>query len=197
MGKTRSFCQFPGCTKRVHGGDLCGGHYAQRLRNPDQPLVPLHTKKRPDGAPPRIVFDEVPCPVEGLEGPCHIFSGSLMTGGYGMVGSGKGKETILVHRYVWEQTRGPIPAGIFIDHQCRNRACCNIQHLRLVTPRVNATENSNSVAAICKARTHCPKGHPYNSENTSFNRRGHRSCKECNRTRSRNHWRLKKTQSHS
>ena len=35
------------------------------------------------------------------------------------------------------------------------------------------------VAAINRAKTHCPSGHPYSPENTRLERRGSRRCKKC------------------
>ena len=35
-------------------------------------------------------------------------------------------------------------------------------------------------------KTHCPKGHSYNSENTYIRPNGHRMCRSCHRTRQRN-----------
>lgn len=29
------------------------------------------------------------------------------------------------------------------------------------------------------AKTHCPRNHPYNEENTIRNKKGHRNCKKC------------------
>ena len=40
---------------------------------------------------------------------------------------------IMYHRYVWEQKYGKIPEGYEVDHICRNRACCNTDHLQLLT----------------------------------------------------------------
>lgn len=39
---------------------------------------------------------------------------------------------VMYHRHVWEQHNGPIPEGYEVDHKCRNRACCNIDHLQLL-----------------------------------------------------------------
>lgn len=46
-------------------------------------------------------------------------------------GKGRGKLT-MYHRYVWEQVNGKIPDGYEIDHICKNRACCNIEHLQML-----------------------------------------------------------------
>lgn len=53
-----------------------------------------------------------------------------------------------------------------VDHICRIRSCCNPQHLRVVTTQTNATDNSGSKSAQNKRKTHCPKGHEFNEENT-------------------------------
>lgn len=40
-----------------------------------------------------------------------------------------GNVFVMYHRHVWESTKGPIPEGYEINHKCKNRACCNIEHL--------------------------------------------------------------------
>lgn len=39
---------------------------------------------------------------------------------------------VMYHRYVWEQVNGKVPEGHEIDHMCKNRACCNIDHLQML-----------------------------------------------------------------
>jgi hypothetical protein len=41
------------------------------------------------------------------------------------------------HRIAYEAFRGPIAAGLEIDHLCRNPRCCNPVHLEPVTHREN------------------------------------------------------------
>jgi hypothetical protein len=41
------------------------------------------------------------------------------------------------HRLAYEFAKGPIPEGMDIDHVCRNRACCNPEHLTPVSHREN------------------------------------------------------------
>lgn len=48
----------------------------------------------------------------------------------------QGKE-LMAHRLVYEAIIGPIPDGLLLDHTCRNRACCNPDHLEPVTVQVN------------------------------------------------------------
>lgn len=42
-----------------------------------------------------------------------------------------GKMT-MYHRHVWEEVNGNIPEGYEVDHKCKNRACCNIEHLQIL-----------------------------------------------------------------
>lgn len=35
------------------------------------------------------------------------------------------------HRLVWEVVNGAIPKGYEIDHLCKNRRCCRVEHLDL------------------------------------------------------------------
>lgn len=139
---------------------------------------------RPRGVAPTLICDEAPCPNPNLSGCCHVFRGAKTQKGYGQTSS-MGK-SILTHRYAWEMDNGPIPAGLEIDHQCRNRACCNTDHLRAVTKKVNLTENVvGSCWQLEAAKTHCPKGHAYDAKNTAYrskpNGSQHRYCRACNR----------------
>ncbi len=91
----------------------------------------------------------------------------------------------MVHRYIWECEVGPIPEGLVLDHQCRNRACCNVDHLRVVTYQVNSTENVVGIGwQVHEAKTHCPSGHVYDEANTYYDGRG-RQCRACKNKRQR------------
>lgn len=71
-----------------------------------------------------------------------------------------------VHRFMWAWKVGPLPTGIAarrltqLDHVCRNRACCNPAHLRIVTQRENTTNNTGPFA-MNAIKTHCKRGHEF------------------------------------
>lgn len=90
--------------------------------------------------------------------------------------------THLAHRLSWELRRAPIPEGMYVDHTCRVRCCVNPDHLRVVTPRVNAMENNSWYPAVNAAKTHCPKGHSLAGDNLwTYQRDGRprRGCRTC------------------
>ena len=116
----------------------------------------------------------------GGESECWPFLMSTGNLGYGQIGWAENGKTqmVLAHRVAWELTVGPIPGDLTIDHICRNRICCNPNHLRLLTNEENGRDNGNA------RKTHCPHGHPYSAENTRLDRHGHRYCKTCHRASS-------------
>lgn len=44
----------------------------------------------------------------------------------------KGRAT-MYHRFIWEEVHGKIPSGYEINHLCKNRGCCNVEHLECIT----------------------------------------------------------------
>jgi hypothetical protein len=116
---------------------------------------------------------------------CLEWRGRGIWNGYGLrkIGGRKGKLR-LVHRDAWARANGAIPDGLCIDHVCRNRRCYELAHLRLVTPRQNTLENSNSLQARYASRTHCSRGHEFTPENTRWRQDGNRArpvraCRKC------------------
>ncbi|MEU5322933.1 HNH endonuclease signature motif containing protein [Streptomyces sp. NPDC021056] len=99
---------------------------------------------------------------------------------------------VLAHRYAWELLREPIPAGLVIDHLCRNRRCVNPGHLEVVTLAEN-TRRGFGISTFNALKTHCPQGHPYSVENTYIHpRNSARICRACARERDRKPHRLMK-----
>lgn len=89
---------------------------------------------------------------------CLIWQSPLDKDGYGSFYFRKKNRR--AHRVSYFLHKGNIPDGMVIDHICKNRNCVAIGHLRLVTQLQNTMENSRSVGAINKMKTHCKFGHP-------------------------------------
>jgi len=116
--------------------------------------------------------------------PCWISNRSEHTSGYTKLGiDGK---TMLTHRVAYEEWRGDIPDGLVIDHLCRNRKCCNPDHLEPVTHRENLVRGETLTAREA-AQTHCLRGHAFDEVNTyrSPSKPGIRECRACRADASR------------
>ena len=97
------------------------------------------------------------------------------------------------HRITFEETFGPIPPGLQIDHVCRVRRCVNPFHLRAVTQK----ENILAPGSLCQSkiyveRTHCQRGHRFTDADyrTTHGYR-FRRCRQCHRTEERERARTK------
>lgn len=104
---------------------------------------------------------------------CHVSLYSRGSHGYSQIGwNEQGKVTMkLGHRVAWEHANGPIPAGMTIDHVCRNKPCINVDHLRLLTNSENGRRNWRDypLGQICV------RGHQ--GERVIY--RGRNRCPEC------------------
>lgn len=91
---------------------------------------------------PVFICDEVLSYSKYVFGACHVPRINKTPQGYCNI-SFKGK-TYGAHVFWWLLCGNEIPYGYCIDHLCRNRACCNENHLRCVTKQINAFENKQS-----------------------------------------------------
>jgi hypothetical protein len=114
---------------------------------------------------------------------CWEYRGATNGVGYG-VATVDGLR-MYTHRAAYEYFRAEIPAGLHIDHLCRNTICCNPWHLEPVTPAENIRRGVARLTSGAKtaarelAKTECPLGHPYSAENTYITPKGHRQCLIC------------------
>ena len=63
---------------------------------------------------------------------CWLWSGASISAGtcYGIIGRGGRKDGYeLAHRLSYAIHKGPIPAGLELDHKCRVTLCVNPDHL--------------------------------------------------------------------
>ena len=116
---------------------------------------------------------------------CLLWNGAVTRDGYGVVNRGYGVPgSLMAHRVAYEHERGPIPAGLVIDHLCRTPACCNTAHMEIVT------SGENVLRGVCRAavnarKTECLNGHPLSGRNLITSRKGWRNCRICKNNKNR------------
>jgi len=83
-----------------------------------------------------VLLEHVESRIHRSPDGCWIWTGTLDRTGYGRLNVGRHDDgrrlSQAAHRFVWEQTRGPIEPGLVLDHRCRTRACVNPDHLEPV-----------------------------------------------------------------
>jgi hypothetical protein len=115
------------------------------------------------------------------ESGCWIWLGHVTRNGYGQASIGQRQP--VAHRAVYEWLRGPIPAGLDLDHKCRVRCCVNPDHLEPVT-RLENLARGTGVIAENVARPTCQLGHAL-VHRTRKSGRPYRLCLECAANRKR------------
>lgn len=148
------FCQKPGSVQdRVRKGDGARAHERCRAENLTRP---------------RLLSRIVKTAAE-----CWEWQGARHDGGYGQLRVDR--VTRYTHRLAYEMFVGSVPDGLELHHLCRNRICCNPDHLEPVT----SAENTRRSAPATK--THCVRGHEFSPENTySPLGTSRRKCRRCN-----------------
>lgn len=118
-------------------------------------------------------------------GDCWEWTGAIDPAtGYGKAGAGSltdgTRRVVNVHRFVYEQLVGPVGDKI-MDHLCRNKRCCNPDHLEPVNKSINALRGYRPLAA----RKTCNKGHRFEGVNVRPRPSGGRTCVTCQRAAGR------------
>lgn len=183
-------CSVAGCSKDKGPRGMCWMHYSRERRYGSlAPLPPLPT-----------AAERFWALVDKSAGPdgCWPWTGRIERTGYArFYANGR---TVAAHRFAYELVVGLIPEGLVLDHvchsadchlgsECPHRRCVNPAHLCPVTNRENVLRGASNSARSARA-THCAKGHPFDAQNTTVDKRGWRRCLECDRVRSRErYWR--------
>lgn len=115
-------------------------------------------------------------PIPDADTGCHNWPGAKNQDGYGLLG--RSGRSMSAHRWYWIQANGEIPAGMKIDHLCRNPACCNVDHMEVVTNRENVMRG-RSPHVLLSLANRCKQGHELTAENSKPKIGGGRQCRTC------------------
>lgn len=90
------------------------------------------------------------------------------------------------YRTAYEREVGPIPDKHSLHHTCENKWCVEVTHLEPMLQGQHLIEHGLPGDWGQADKTHCPKNHPYDEENTyvwTDPKTGsqERGCKECRR----------------
>ncbi len=76
--------------------------------------------------PPKTLIERFQSRIE-RDGDCLRWTGAKTTEGYPRFLKRR------AHRWIWEQTYGPLPRHLELHHTCGNRDCVNVSHLEPLT----------------------------------------------------------------
>lgn len=110
---------------------------------------------------------------------CWTWIGSMGRLGYGRFSVGR--KWFRAYRLAYTYFYGSVPEGMELDHLCRNPACVRPSHLEAVTHLENVRRGMGGTNT--RTKTHCPRGHPYDEQNTriELTKYGYkaRHCRTC------------------
>lgn len=162
----RTHCIIAGCL-RVHvARGMCKSHYYKWRKREGQVVIERERLHTPD--------ERFWAKVEKTD-TCWLWTGCLSGVGYGQIRIHT--KCHLAHRYSFELHKHQIPAGLVLDHLCRNRRCVNPDHLEPVTRHENIRRGT--AWTVKRNRTCCPRGHEFTPENSAINQKGVRRCRTC------------------
>lgn len=120
-------CRVEDCSSKVYSADLCGEHFRRWRTTGSLAVVPAWRTPPLDRFWPKV----------DATSDCWLWTGHRDDDGYGKFTVVSGQSPMYAHRWSYEFLVGPIPAGLVLDHLCRNPPCTNPDHLEPVTNEEN------------------------------------------------------------
>jgi HNH endonuclease len=118
-------------------------------------------------------------------GECLIWKGPLHERGYGRVKLSRNPTRwAAAHRHAWRLAGRELPIGYDVHHECGNRACIRVEHLRLMT-------HSEHTRHHHPRPERCQRGH----SDWYLRPDGRRGCRACRRKGVRDHARRSRSRS--
>lgn len=90
------------------------------------------------------------------ENGCVLCDNKKNQDGYMRVRLNDGEKvrSVMLHVWEWQKVNGKKPEGMELNHLCKNRACCNVDHLELICGSSHATlTNINRVGYIMRRKS--------------------------------------------
>jgi len=160
-------CDIQGCERPHEAKGYCHAHYTSYKRTGVPPTRPV------------LDTDQARFWAKVTKSPdCWLWIGATASEGrYGAATLAGHVQP--AHRVAYQLEVGEIPAGLDLDHLCRNTLCVRPDHLEPVTHRENVLRG-DSPSAINAVRIVCQRGHTITGQQPSG-----RLCLECRRENNR------------
>jgi HNH endonuclease len=161
--------------------ELCGGIIRMTFSN-GRPRLKRYAQQRFCSRPcsalskKRAPVDRFRTKYKVASNGCWQWTSGLNSQGYGSFYDGE--KHVGAHCFSYRQFRGPIAPWLTVDHVCRNRACVNPLHLRLLS-NLDNTLAGIGPTALNKRKTRCVHGHRFAQANTYIRKDGSRRCRQC------------------
>lgn len=145
-------CEIDDCDHPYLAKGMCRMHYERVRRNNTTDDLAKRN---------RTIEQSVASHTEWV-GECLVWTGDISDQGYGII-TRRGRP-LRAHREVFRLAFPELKPEQYVDHKCHNRACVNMKHLRVASPKQNNENrrgaNKNSATGV-RGVSALPRGGGY------------------------------------